>query len=396
MTGALVKDLIMSKEMTVWGVGGKFTLFSVLYLALALAAHYVWYPLFVMRGIPYALLIAAGVILVAIGVPIWVTASREVDRAYEGEYLATQGVYALCRHPIYGNAIFFTIPGILLFFRSWLLLTVPVAMYAIFKVLIRGEEAYLREKFGNAYLEYAREVNAVFPRLWKLRSAFWYPASTGQVAEHVYAITAGDASMFIYADGERAIAVDAGYGGPALQKELQRIPVDPAAVTHLFLTHGDVDHTGGLDLFPNAQVYLAKDEAQMVDGTTARLLGVYHSPKLERPYTLLADGDVVVVGEVEVRAIATPGHTSGAMSYLVDGRVLFTGDTLALRNGQVRTFYWLINMDTATQRASIGRVARLEGVGLLCTAHTGCTTEYARAMRQWRGQENLAPNHEIE
>jgi glyoxylase-like metal-dependent hydrolase (beta-lactamase superfamily II) len=216
------------------------------------------------------------------------------------------------------------------------------------------------------------------------------------VAERVYAITSGDASMFIYADGEHAIAVDAGYGGQALQQELDRIPVDAASVTHLFLTHGDVDHTGGLDLFPNAQVYLSKDEEQMIDGTTPRLLGLYHSPRLTRPYRLLADGDVVVVGEVEVRAIATPGHTPGAMSYLVDGRVLFTGDTLALRNGQVRTFYRLINMDTATQKASIGKLAQLEGVSLLCTAHTGCTTEYARAMRRWSGQENEHVYHETE
>jgi len=58
----------VSKEMTVWGVGPRFTLLSVLYLALALVAHYVLYPLFVMRGISYALLIPAGVILITIGV----------------------------------------------------------------------------------------------------------------------------------------------------------------------------------------------------------------------------------------------------------------------------------------------------------------------------------------
>jgi hydroxyacylglutathione hydrolase len=386
----------MSRQMTVWGVGPRFTLLSVLYLALALAAHYVWYPLFVMRGIPYALLIPAGVILITIGVPIWVTAAKEVDRAYEEGYLAMQGVYALCRHPIYGNAIFLTIPGILLFFRSWLLLTVPVAMYVIFRVLIGEEETHLREAFGEAYVAYAKEVNLAFPRLWKLRSAFWYPTPTGQVAERVYAVTAGDASMFIYADGEHAIAIDAGYGGQALQQELERIPVDAASVTHLFLTHGDVDHTGGLDLFPNAQVYLARGEEQMIDGTTPRLLGFYHSPRLTRPYTLLADGDLVVIDGIEVRATATPGHTPGAMSYLVDDHVLFTGDTLALRNGQVRTFYRLINLDTTAQKASIGKLARLEGVSLLCTAHTGCTTECARAMRQWRGQESGQANHETE
>jgi len=139
--------------------------------------------------------------------------------------------------PSTANAIFITIPGILLLFRSWLLLTVPVAMYVLFMALIGKEETYLREEFGEAYLEYAKEVNLAFPRLWKLRSAFWYPTPTGQVAERVYAVTTGNASMFIYADGEHAIAIDAGYGGEALRQELQRTPVDPASVTHLFLTH---------------------------------------------------------------------------------------------------------------------------------------------------------------
>jgi protein-S-isoprenylcysteine O-methyltransferase Ste14 len=102
---------------------------------LALAAHYVWYPAFVIRGIPYVALVIVGLALVAIGVPIWVAASTAVDQAFAAGHLATQGVYALCRNPIYGNAIIFTIPGILLFFRSWLLLTVPLAMVLAFRLL---------------------------------------------------------------------------------------------------------------------------------------------------------------------------------------------------------------------------------------------------------------------
>lgn len=45
---------------------------------------------------------------------------------------------------------------------------------------------------------------------------------------------------------------------------------------------------------------------------------------------LLRDGDVVRVGALEIRALATPGHTGGCMSYFVDGRVM-TGDTLLVR-----------------------------------------------------------------
>ncbi|MBN1815201.1 MAG: MBL fold metallo-hydrolase [Anaerolineae bacterium] len=374
----------MSKEMTIWGVGPKFTLFSMLCFVLALAVHTVWYPLFVIQGIPLAVLIAVGLVLISIGVPMWIAASKEVDRAFEAGELATQGIYALCRHPIYGSATFFVIPGILLFFRSWLLFAVSVAMVILASLLVRREEVHLRDKFGQAYLEYAASVNALFPRIWRLYNAMWYPVDTGQVVEHVYAVRVRDVNMFVYADGEHAIAIDAAYSGDKLRQEAGRLPVALESVTHVFLTHADVDHAGGLDAFPGAQVYLSRDEEQMIDGTTARLFGLYYCQGLDRPYFLLGDGDVVTVGAIRVRAVATPGHTPGSMSFLVNDHVLFSGDTLALRNGWVYTFYRLLSRDVATQRESIRRLASLQDIDLLCTAHTGCTRDYAHAMQYWR------------
>lgn len=369
--------------MTIWGVGLRFTAFSLLCFILTLAAHCIGYPFFVIRGVPYVVLAAVGLILIAIGVPIWVAASGEVDRAFEAGELATQGVYALCRHPIYGSATFFVVPGILLFFRSWILLAVPLAMAVLAGLLVRREEAYLRDRFGQAYLEYASRVGALFPRVWRAYRAMWYPADTGQVAEQVYALRVGDVNAFVYADGEHAVAIDAAYGRDRLRREASRLPIDLESVTHLFLTHTDVDHAGGLDAFPNARIYISRQEEQMIDGTTARLFGVYRCPGLDRPYSLLDDGDVVTVGPISVRAIATPGHTPGSTSFLVNDRVLFSGDTVALRNGRVYTFYRLLSKDTATQRASIRKLARLRGIDLLCTAHTGCTTDYRRATKHW-------------
>jgi glyoxylase-like metal-dependent hydrolase (beta-lactamase superfamily II)/protein-S-isoprenylcysteine O-methyltransferase Ste14 len=376
----------MKKEMTVWGVGLRFSLLSLACAALALGAHFVWYPLFVIRAIPYGLLVTLGVILMAIGIPIWVMAGIQVDRAFEEGVLATQGMYALCRHPIYGNGIFFTLPGVLLFFRSWLLLLVPVATYLIGRLLIQEEEEYLRQKFGPAYRDYERQVNPLFPRVWKLRAAWFYPVPTGQIAEHVYAVQDGNVNAFIYADRSHAIAIDTGYTGDMPRKELARLAIPPGSVPHVFLTHGDVDHAGGLDAFPDAQIYLGRGEEQMVDGTTPRLFGVYHSPRIARPTTALADGQVVTVGSITVQAIATPGHTPGSTSYLVNGSVLFTGDTLALQDGLVRSFYRVSNKDTAREQESIRKLARLEGVTLLCTAHTGCTDDFALSMRRWRAE----------
>jgi glyoxylase-like metal-dependent hydrolase (beta-lactamase superfamily II) len=44
---------------------------------------------------------------------------------------------------------------------------------------------------------------------------------------------------------------------------------------------------------------------------------------------VLEDDDVLEVGELRVRTIATPGHTAGSMCFAVEGTpLLFTGDTL--------------------------------------------------------------------
>ncbi len=44
----------------------------------------------------------------------------------------------------------------------------------------------------------------------------------------------------------------------------------------------------------------------------------------------LANGDVVTLGEMSLRVLATPGHTADSLSYLVGDRVL-TGDALLIR-----------------------------------------------------------------
>jgi hydroxyacylglutathione hydrolase len=375
----------MSKKMTSWGIGPKFTFLSISFSMLVTVIHIIYEPLFVIQGIPRVPLIVIGLVLVAIGIPIYIASAKTVRRGFAEDILVTQGVYALCRHPLYGSFIFFTIPGLLLVvFPSWLLFAIPLFMYIILKFLIVPEEKYLKEKFGETYLAYAKKVNAFFPQVWKVFAAMWYPLETGQVTENVYAVKVRDVNMFFYTEGGDTIAIDAAYPGDALQAELNRLPIGPASVTHLFLTHTDVDHTGGLDLFPNAQIYFSKEEEQMINGTTSRMLWFYHNPSITRPYTLLNDSEIVTVGSIKIRAVATPGHTPGSMSFLVNDRVLFAGDTLRLQNGHALPFYRLLNMNTAIQKRSIKKLARLEDVTLLCTGHTGCTQNYAFAMKRWK------------
>jgi glyoxylase-like metal-dependent hydrolase (beta-lactamase superfamily II) len=46
------------------------------------------------------------------------------------------------------------------------------------------------------------------------------------------------------------------------------------------------------------------------------------------PFSALGDGEALMVGSARLEAIRTPGHTPESTCYFLDGRALFTGDTL--------------------------------------------------------------------
>src|SRR5439155_16688038 len=83
--------------------------------------------------------------------------------------------------------------------------------------------------------------------------------------------------------------------------------------THVLLTHHHHDHVDELgrltDRWPDLEVLAHPDER--VDGVTGEI----------------GPDERIRVGDLEVRTLATPGHTKGMLSLLVEGNV-FMGDTL--------------------------------------------------------------------
>jgi glyoxylase-like metal-dependent hydrolase (beta-lactamase superfamily II) len=53
---------------------------------------------------------------------------------------------------------------------------------------------------------------------------------------------------------------------------------------------------------------------------------------LSYPFSVLSDSAVLGVGAARLEAIRTPGHTPESTSYLLDGRALFSGDTLFMES----------------------------------------------------------------
>jgi glyoxylase-like metal-dependent hydrolase (beta-lactamase superfamily II) len=210
------------------------------------------------------------------------------------------------------------------------------------------------------------------------------PINSGKIQDNVYAVKTGPVNFFLYKMNDHYICFDTGFGKSLIKRELQGLGIFSENVTHLFLTHSDFDHTGGLSLFSKARIYISSDEKQMIIKKKARMLGFIFNSKIKRPYHLLNDNDVVTVGSIEIRAITTPGHTLGSMSYLVNESILFTGDTFKLVNNKVYPLQRYINMDTEQQKKSIRKLAHLDHVYLACTAHSGYTDDFQEAINTWK------------
>ena len=207
-----------------------------------------------------------------------------------------------------------------------------------------------------------------------------------KILDNLYEIKTVASSMFLYKTDDSLICFDTGgFNEGSIKKEFDKLGFDLGNVKYVFLTHSDSDHTGGLNLFKNAEIYLSTDEEQMIHKKTPRFFGFGYNKPISKAHTTLKDGDVIQAGETKVTAIATPGHTLGSMSYLVNDSILAIGDALILRKGRVRPFTRLplgskLNMDPTTQQESIKKLAKLRNVSVMLTGHSGFTTDFEHAI----------------
>ena len=124
-------------------------------LGFAFAACYLWLARPTLRSM------LVGLVLVLIGLWIRALASGHVRK---NEALATTGPYAYTRNPLYLGSLLMGI-GFAVMGRSWWIGLALVAMFfAIYLPVIRGEEAFLRNKFAD-FQDYASRVPRLFPRL---------------------------------------------------------------------------------------------------------------------------------------------------------------------------------------------------------------------------------------
>ena len=206
-------------------------------------------------------------------------------------------------------------------------------------------------------------------------------------------------ASYLVADGGELAVVDCGPESTlsALLDGVRAAGYDPAAITHLLLTHVHLDHAGAagalLQAAPRARLYVhprgarhladpsrllasaARIYGDRMDALWGRMLPV---PKGRM--TVLHEGEEVRVGRRTLRALDTPGHAVHHHAYHEpDAGLLFSGDAGGIRLAgapYVRPPTPPPDIDVPAWRRSIARMRGL-GASLILPAHFGGTGDVA-------------------
>ena len=139
-------------------------------------------------------------------------------------------------------------------------------------------------------------------------------------------------NSYIICDEEtkEAMVIDPG-GEPERIAEV--LDILGANLKYIFITHCHADHIGAIAELKNlkgGKILISRPDAEGLYNEEINLAYIINmeKPELEAD-SRVDDEDLIHVGNIEFKVIATPGHTKGGLClYSEKEKLVFTGDTL--------------------------------------------------------------------
>jgi glyoxylase-like metal-dependent hydrolase (beta-lactamase superfamily II) len=170
---------------------------------------------------------------------------------------------------------------------------------------------------------------------------------------------------------DRALLIDPGEEAARLQAAMSELGVTPEAI---LLTHTHFDHIGAVAPIARATgvpVYCPRDELAILKDPGAFFPPMFGPVEGWEAEHAVDGGDRLQLAGLDVDVVATPGHSPGHVTFVIDG-ALFSGDVL-FQGSVGRTD--LPGADHATLMASIaGLLERFDDDTTVHPGHMGLTT----------------------
>jgi glyoxylase-like metal-dependent hydrolase (beta-lactamase superfamily II) len=178
-----------------------------------------------------------------------------------------------------------------------------------------------------------------------------------KITSHIHLVGSGrmgfglshaeDCNVFLVNGGKEMALIDAGSGldTQSILNNIQNDDLDIKKIKSVLVTHYHMDHAGGLNQLHsqfNSRIYASIDSAPSIrtgdEAMTGLTLGkslgwfppAYHLDPCEVTDELRG-GEVISVGNLKLKVLATPGHCQGHLSFLLEDegqRFLFSGDVI--------------------------------------------------------------------
>lgn len=192
-----------------------------------------------------------------------------------------------------------------------------------------------------------------------------------------------DSQVYLVTTPDGSVVVDTGTGRSveAILAEIRRDGLDPTAIAWIVVTHAHADHAGGgaawRRALPSVRIaasaetvpWLASADEEATSVDRARAAGLYPADYRLEAFEVdraLGPDASLSVGDLEFRAIPSPGHAAGHLAYLVDvdgAMTLFSGDALFPAGRILLQDTWDCDLTAALR--SVERLAALGAERLL-------------------------------
>ena len=151
--------------------------------------------------------------------------------------------------------------------------------------------------------------------------------------ENLYPGSWGSNCYLLYS-GTHAAIVDPSASADTILRELATRGL---TLEMILLTHGHFDHIVSIDTLrerTGAPACIHEGDLNMPEDSTRNAFYTFFRMhrSYRRPDRALQNGEVLMLGDEQIRVLHTPGHTAGGACFLCNGEFLLTGDTLFENN----------------------------------------------------------------
>ena len=139
-------------------------------------------------------------------------------------------------------------------------------------------------------------------------------------------------NCYIVADEESKEAMVIDPGGE-VEKIIEMLDILDVKLKYIFLTHCHGDHIGGMNELKakkGGKILISREDYKGLKDETLSLTYFIEmkNPDVEAD-SRVDDNDLIHIGNIEFKVIATPGHTKGGLClFSAEHKMLFSGDTL--------------------------------------------------------------------